>query len=281
MPDSSPLVDIHCHLLPEMDDGAADWGETLAMARLAADDGISTIIATPHQLGGNAHNHGNAIREQTARLQRFLDKHRVPLRVLPGADVRIEPEMIAKLRRGEVLTLADHRRHVLLELPHEVYFPIERLVADLRAVGITGILSHPERNLGILDNPRVVRQLVKAGCLMQVTAGSLVGGFGPDVRKLARWLVRQRLVHFVATDAHGPKVRRPLLRRAFDCVARLAGEPVAMDLCCRNPASVAAGAALAESQGAQSSRASSDRGASHSRSAHSRSTGWFRWKKAG
>lgn len=265
MPDPPPLIDIHCHLLPDVDDGSASWDETLAMARLAVDDGISTIVATPHQLGVYGRNRGDAIRAQTERLQRFLDRQGVALRVLPGADVRIEPGMIPKLQSGEVLTLADRRRHVLLELPHEFYFPLQGLLADLNVAGMVGILSHPERNLGILARRHLLPPLVEAGCLLQVTAGSLVGTFGPQVRKLARWMIRQRLVHCVSTDAHGAKSRRPLLRRGFDCVARLAGEQMAVDLCCRNPALVVAGKTVMPPRG---------------KPAQPGPAGWFRRRKA-
>lgn len=266
MSNPPPLVDIHCHLLPELDDGAAGWDETLAMARLAVADGISTVVATPHQLGAYARNHGDTIRRRTAQLQQFLRRHNVPLQVLPGADVRIEPEMLGKLQSGEVLSLADRRRHVLLELPHDVYFPLQQTVRELAAEGMIAVLSHPERNRGILRDRRVVPPLVEAGCLMQVTAGSLVGTFGPQVQRLGQWLLQQRLVHFVATDAHGAKSRRPLLRRAFRFIARLVGVSTAVDLCCRNPAEVAAGKLPA---------------AGRSRPTLPASTGWLRWKKAG
>ena len=266
MPPPPPFVDIHCHLLPEMDDGAGSWDETLAMARLAVDDGIATVVATPHQLGRHAHNSGKAILARTAQTQRFLHEQNVPLQVLPGADVRIEPDMIRKLQHGEVLTLADKRRHVLLELPHDVYLPLEGLLSKLRAVGIAGILSHPERNLGILGQPQVLAPLVRAGCLMQVTASALIGAFGPQVEKFARGLLKQGLVHFVSTDAHGAKSRRPLIGRAFDCIARLVGEETAVDLCCRNPARVAAGESVQPLRRPPRTM---------------RLGGWFRWNKAG
>lgn len=266
MPDPPPLIDIHCHLLPGVDDGSASWDETLAMAELAVDDGISTVVATPHQLGVHGDNHGDAIRAQTARLQEFLDQRGVPLRVLPGADVRIEPEMIRKLQSGEVLTLADRRRHVLLELPHEVYIPLDRLLSGLSAVEMVAVLSHPERNLGILGNRHLLPPLVDAGCLLQVTAGSLVGTFGPQVQKLAQWAIQHRLVHFVGTDAHGAKSRRPLLRRAFDCVAGLAGEPTAVALCSGNPGRVLAGKAVTPP---------------HAEATKPGLAGWLRRKKAG
>jgi protein-tyrosine phosphatase len=241
VPQPETFVDIHCHLLPGLDDGAATLDHALAMAEMAVADGISTIIATPHQLGNHATNSGVTIRAATARFQQMLDGRRTPLRVLPGADVRVEPDLLRKIRTGEVVTLADRRRHVLLELPHEVYLPLDRLLADLHFAGLVGILSHPERNGGILNQPGVVRPLVERGCLLQVTAGSLTGTFGAHVQSLSESLIQQGLVHFVATDAHGTTVRPPLLAAAFERVAQLAGRETALDLCCRHPAAVAEG----------------------------------------
>ena len=236
-----PFVDVHCHLIPAIDDGAADWDATLAMARMAVADGIETIICTPHQLGAFHHNHGDDIRRRTSLLQAQLEEHQIPLRVLPGGDVRIESDMIEKLLAGEVLSLADRRRHVLLELPHELYFPIDDVLRRLEKHGMQGILSHPERNQGLLKDWELTFELVQRGCLMQVTAGSLHGTFGPNCQKMAQWMVEHRLVHFVATDAHSPKARRPLMRRAFDAVERLGGRELALSVCCENPAAVVAG----------------------------------------
>ncbi len=241
MPQIPPFTDIHCHLLPGIDDGASDWAVSLAMARMAVDDGFATIIATPHQLGRSAQNRGDTIRQLTVELGRRLQDHGIPLDVLPGGDVRIEPNLVRLLRSGDVLSLADRRRHVLLELPHDVFFPLDGLLGRLQAQGIVGILSHPERNLGILARPEVLGPLVDRGCLLQITAGSLVGSFGPEIQRFTHWMVGQGLVHFVSTDAHGVRRRRPLLRRAFDCVAELADWETAVDVCCRNPSAVAEG----------------------------------------
>ena len=112
--DPPPLIDIHCHLLPEVDDGASGWEETRAMAEIAVADGISTVVVTPHQLGNFGRNGGQMIRAKVVRLREFLDEWAIPLRVEAGADVRIEPDMIRRIQAGEVLTLADRRRHVLL-----------------------------------------------------------------------------------------------------------------------------------------------------------------------
>jgi protein-tyrosine phosphatase len=235
------FVDIHCHLAPGLDDGATSWDHALAMAKIAVADGIGTVVITPHQLGTYTKNSGQMIRMAAMQLQQFLDRQQVPLSVLPGADVRIEPDLVQKIRCGAVLTLADHRRHVLLELPHDVYVPMNRLLDDLTSAGLVGILSHPERNLGLLNQPSLVRPLVERGCLLQVTAGSLTGTFGPQVQRFAKSLVEQGLVHFVSTDAHGTKSRPPVLATAFERIAEWGGHDAAVDLCCRHPAAVAAG----------------------------------------
>lgn len=267
MPDSPGFVDIHCHLLPGIDDGSASWEDSLAMAEMAAHDGIQTVIVTPHQLGAFGHNHGDAVRQRTSELQHFLDGKGVPLKVMPGGDVRIEECLVFKIRSGEVLTLGDLGKHVLLELPHELYFPLEGVLDGLAAAGIVGILSHPERNQGILQQPTIVEHLVQYGCLMQVTAGSLMGTFGPRSQELAEQMLEAGQTHFLATDAHSPKSRRPLMRRAFEKAAALVGEETAIELCCANPNAVASG------QKVLTSRPRGKRLA--------RSKKWFSWRKAG
>ena len=235
------FVDIHCHLLPAIDDGASSWEQSLEMARIAIRESIFAIVATPHQLGAYVHNDAQMIRARTVELQQLLDQQGLPLRVLPGADVRIEETMLQQILSGEVLTLGDHGKHVLLELPHEIYFDIDPLLTSLTQAGITGILSHPERNSGLLRRRKPVESLVNQGCLMQVTAGSLEGRFGPPCQKMAEWMIQQGLVHFISTDAHGSTSRRPLMKAAFDRVVELTDLETAVDLCCRNPGSVSRG----------------------------------------
>jgi protein-tyrosine phosphatase len=238
------FVDIHCHLLPGLDDGAKSIEESLAMARLAVAEGTTTIIATPHQLGNFGRNAGDDIRCRVAALQGELDAAKIAIKVLPGADVRIESGMVEAIVQGEVLTLGDHRRHVLLELPHELYLPLEPVLEELARRKMVGVLSHPERNQGILGQPKVLPPLVDAGCLLQITAGSICGTFGPQPREFCEWLLAEGLVHFVATDAHGARSRRPLMRRAYERVAELTDEATAIELCSVNPGKVAAGGSV-------------------------------------
>ena len=233
------FVDIHCHMLPGIDDGAADWQTSLEMARMAVADGTQTVVVTPHQLGNYSQNRGDQIRQLAQQFQQLLLQHNVPLQVLPGADVRIEDGMLEQLTAGEVLSLGDHLRHVLLELPHELYFPIEFVLYALHRQQMVGILSHPERNKGIQREPDKLGPLVEAGCLMQVTAGSLMGTFGNVAQELGEWMLKEGLVHFIATDAHGIKSRRPLMKRAFDRVEQLTDRQTALDLCVHSPELVA------------------------------------------
>ncbi len=261
-----PFTDIHCHLLPGLDDGATSWEDGLAMAEMAADDGIRTTIATPHQLGSYAGNQGETVRARVAQFAAALQRRGVAMSVLPGADVRVEPGLLARLRSGDVLTLGDHGRHVLLELPHDVYLPLDGVLAELGRAGLVAILSHPERNLGLLRRPEVLGTLVEEGCLIQVTAGSLTGGFGSRVQTFAEALVKRGLVHFVATDAHSTRSRCPKLSAAFRRVAALAGKKTAVALCCENPARVTAGEDVA---------------AKRRRVARPGWTRWLAWKRAG
>ena len=259
-----PFVDIHCHMLPGLDDGAVNLGVSLAMARMAVEDGVRTVVVTPHQLGNYSRNRGETIRAYVARFQRELNERRIPLRILAGADVRVEPDMVQGLGAGDVVSLADRRRHVLLELPHELYVPLDGLLRALRSAGMVGVLSHPERNQGILREPQVVEVLVEAGCLMQVTAGSLVGSFGAEIRDFSEWLLKEGFVHFLATDAHGTTSRRPLMSPAFRRAVELVGRQRAEELCCLNPAAVADGAEVVAGR----------------RAVRSGVGGWFRRRRA-
>ena len=156
----------------------------------------------------------------------------------PGADVRIDPELPKLLKLGKVLTLADQGKHVLLELPHETYFPLDSLLKALRKQGLVGILSHPERNRGIIKNPDVMWDVIEAGGLLQITAASLTGAFGSSCQEIAELAVDEGLIHFIASDAHDTKHRPFGMRDAYDTICDMAGEKLADLVCCENPARV-------------------------------------------
>ncbi len=240
-----PFTDIHCHILPGIDDGAQSWDESLAMARLAVADRIATIVATPHQLGAFDQNLGDKIRQLVAELNERLLAEDIAVRVLAGGEIRIEPSVIEQLVTGDLVSLGDHRRHVLLELPHELYFPLDLLMSELATRQITLVLAHPERNEGLLRQPDFAVDLVDAGCLLQLTAGSLCGAMGPHVQDMAEWMVTEGFAHVVATDGHGSRRRRPLISQAYERICELVDVDTANDLCSRTPALLAAGRTVA------------------------------------
>jgi protein-tyrosine phosphatase len=218
--DMSTFSDIHCHIVPAIDDGAADLAESIAMARMAWADGTKCVVATPHQLGNNSHVTAEAIRQGVADLQAALDAEGIDVSVL------------------KVLTLAERGRHVLLELPHDTYIPLEPLLAALEKQGLVGILSHPERNRGIIKYPDVMDDVVAAGGLLQITAGSLTGAFGSSPQRIAKYCVENRLIHFIASDAHDTKKRPFGMRTAYETIIQMVDEHLAELVCCENPARV-------------------------------------------
>ena len=232
------FIDIHCHIVPNIDDGATNLQQSVRMARTAVEDGTKGLIATPHQLGSNGRVTAKAITNGVALLQKQLDSAEIELPILPGADVRIDPELPKLLKQGKVLTLADRGKHVLLELPHNTYYPLDKLLKSLRRQGLVGILSHPERTRGIIKNPDVMWDVIEAGGLLQITAASLTGDFGSSCQEIAELAVDEGLIHFIASDAHDTKHRPFGMRDAYDTICEIAGEKLADLVCCENPARV-------------------------------------------
>ena len=235
------FVDIHCHILPGVDDGATSVADSLEMAAMAAADGIKTIIATPHANHMYPPLPPMDYLQRIASLQNEIERTKIPLRILPGADVQITESLAARVRNRQILTLADTGRYILLELPHDIYVPIEGLMAELKPIGVRSILSHPERNRGIQADLDLLGPLVEQGCLLQVTAGSILGEFGKEAKAAALRMFGRRLVHFVATDAHSPRIRKPLLGQAYQRVAALTDRSYADQIFKHFPGAVAEG----------------------------------------
>lgn len=235
-------ADLHCHILPGIDDGARDLPQALAMARIAVDDGIETVFATPHHLNGVYRNPADSVRAGVARLQAALDAEGIALKLLPGAENHLVPELPKALREGSALTLGDFGRAALVELPvHEIPIGAEELLDNIRGHGIVPIIAHPERNTSLRRNPDRLADWVGAGCLAQVTAQSCTGRFGEAVQLGSRTMIDRGLIHFVASDAHRDRRRIPQIEPARAQVAEWTNEAVATLICKTFPAAVAAG----------------------------------------
>jgi protein-tyrosine phosphatase len=217
------LIDLHCHLLPGIDDGSKDLAMSLEMARLATADGITTIVCTPHILPTVYENKGPEIKAAATVLQQALSMAGIPLRLLSGADVHMVPDLLSGLSEGRIITLAGSR-YLLLEPPHHVLPPqLDHCIFKLQSAGYVAILTHPERLSWIESQYAIIQGLVHKGLWIQLTAGSLTGRFGRRPRYWAERMLDQGLCHVIATDAHDPSMRPPHLARAQAMVERRLG----------------------------------------------------------
>ena len=236
------IVDIHCHCLPNLDDGPATILESLALCRALVDDGINTVIATPHQLGRYSDgNYANRIRRGVYRLNEVLRRKKILLSIVPGADVRVDERICKLLEDGRILTLADGGKYILLELPHEILIEIEPLIIDLSSMGITAIISHPERHPGLVKKPDILSKWLECSAHVQVTAASLLGCFGSEAKRFAWQLLSSGWACLVATDSYNTDGRRPCTRAAFEQITDRLGESVAQLVCIENPLRVLKG----------------------------------------
>jgi protein-tyrosine phosphatase len=217
------MIDLHCHILPGMDDGAGDITVSIEMAKLYVADGVTAVACTPHILPGLYHNSGPQIRDATAALQQTLDREGIPLDLVTGADVHMVPDFVAGLRAGRLLSLADSR-YVLVEPPHHVAPPkLEQFFFDLVAAGYVPVLTHPERLSWIEAQYSAIQRLVRGGVWMQVTAGSLAGAFGRTAQYWANRMLDEGSVHILATDAHDTKRRPPRLSAGRELAEKRVG----------------------------------------------------------
>jgi len=240
------LIDLHSHLLPGIDDGSKDLAMSLAMARAAAADGISTMACTPHILPGVYNNSGPAIRQAVARLAESIAQAGIPISLVTGADVHIAPDLEAQLRDGRALTL-NNSRYLLLEPPHHVLPPrLEDLIFGLQTAGYVPILTHPERLSWVEGRYDLIGRLVSSSVLMQITAGSVMGRFGRRPRYWAERMLDEGLCHLLATDAHNTEQRAPRMADARDVVTQRLGDDEAINLVLRRPQGILANLSAAE-----------------------------------
>lgn len=228
-----PLVDLQCHLLPDCDDGAADWGEALRTARLAFAEGTGTLAAAARQSPREPAIDAAWIRRRTAQLQAQFLTLDLPLTIVPAGLVELNDETPGRWDAGELMSVADRGRHLLVELPtaadRGADRRIDRALDALLLRGVTPIVSRPERDERLRTSHERLRDLTARGCLTLASAAALVGAEGPERRRAVdRWL-DDRLIHCVGSIARDARARRPRLRRAFELTAARAG----FDVACR------------------------------------------------
>ncbi len=227
------MIDIHCHILPGIDDGAPDLKASLAMADMAVADGIQVIIATPH-VDGSGYLSMAMINTAVEQLNSVLRQRGVDLVIFPGAEVQSH----AAIRLADQYCLAAGS-FFLLEFPHS-HLPADALDLIYTFVdkGLTPIIAHPERNREINMEPEKLTGLVEAGARVQITAGSLTGELGANARICAQLLLKRNMVHFMATDSHSPNFRKPILSRAVKQAKKYLGREGALALVRESPLAI-------------------------------------------
>jgi protein-tyrosine phosphatase len=237
------MIDLHSHILPGIDDGAADIPVSVAMAKAFVADGVSVVACTPHILPGLYHNTGPQIRQAVAGLQSVLDQQDVKLRLVTGADNHIVGDFVAGIEAGRLLTLADSR-YVLVEPPHHVApARMDEFFFGILMAGYVPILTHPERLTWIATQYSTIQKLIQSGVWMQITCGSLTGGFGRTPLYWAERMLDEGCVHVLASDAHDISRRPTCMSRARELAAKRVGETEAQNLVDVRPHGVISNAA--------------------------------------
>ena len=229
------MVDIHCHILPGIDDGSRSWEITAEMCRVAVADGITHIVATPH-----ANDIYPYDRERyTSMLGDLHDAGEGKLTFSLGCDFRFSHDNIRDaLENPRRYAIAD-TQYLLIEFSNSGLPPdVKQDVFALRSVGLVPIITHPERNQALLKNPGMVLELVDQGCLVQLTANAVTGAWGKPSEKMSQWLLERGAVHAIASDAHDPVRRKPVISAARDAIAELYGTEMADTLVRQNPTAI-------------------------------------------
>lgn len=230
------MIDIHTHILPMIDDGPATVQESIEMCKIAANDGIKKIIATPHVQ--NKVDNENTILEKIEVLNQSSKQEGLDLVIFPGAEVYLNDQLLHAdiLKESRILTLNGNRKYILLEFSFQWIPPeTEQVIFALKTMGFTPILPHLERNSRVQNNPAILIRFIELGAILQVTAQSIIGNFGVASKKCVLWMLKNRLVHVIASDAHSSVGRPPILSHALKVVSDMLDEESARKMVLDHP----------------------------------------------
>jgi protein-tyrosine phosphatase len=218
------MIDIHSHILPGIDDGAQSMQDSIEMAKAAVEEGIHTIIATPHHKNGKFENQKSDILPLVSKLNDRFEAESIHLTVLPGQECRIYGEILEDYEKGHILTLNQSSQYLFIEFPSSnVPRYAEKLLYDIQVEGLTPVIVHPERNAELIERPDKLYKLVTNGAVTQLTASSLVGYFGKNIQKFSQQMIEANLTHFIASDAHNIHNRTFKMEESMDYIEKKYG----------------------------------------------------------
>jgi protein-tyrosine phosphatase len=235
------MIDLHCHLLPGIDDGAKTLADSLEMARVAVGNGITYAVMTPHLHPGRYENTRSSTVQPVREFRAALRSEQIALEISVAAEVRLSPEILVLLEQDELPFLGDMDgyRILLLEFPH-THIPLgaNNLAKRLLDNKIRPIIAHPERNKDVIRDLAKIEPFIEMGCLLQLTASAVAGRFGAGPHRCARKLLELGVVTVLATDAHNLRGRQPELREGMEAAAEIVGEEAAYTLVDANPRAI-------------------------------------------
>jgi protein-tyrosine phosphatase len=234
------MIDLHCHILPGLDDGAKTLEEALEMARVAESEGIKTIVATPHIFRGNLASQDFAsIQEKRRVLNEALEKYEIQVEVKSGAEVYISHNLIDEIRKSRGNLVLNGSSYMFIEFPSDHIFPgVKNLFFDIMSEGIIPIIAHPERNSAFIQNASLLYDLVSMGALAQANSGSFLGLYGGRSAEAVRRFLEWHLIHFIASDGHNPRSIPCRLSEAARKAEAVVGKDRALALVKDNPQAV-------------------------------------------
>lgn len=227
----SKIIDVHCHVLPRIDDGPDSLQESVEMVKLAVQHGVKAIIATPHYIPGELEYEVQEIHNRVSLLQSALNDSGIDCTIYPGMELYLSPKIIENISQGRVVPLGGIGNYLLVEFPSRDASPtLINLIYEIRLRGFQPIIAHPERNEMILKDPLIVNRLLQEGALLQLNAGSLIGKYGNKVKNLAEDLIKQELISLVGSDAHSVQKRSFYFDQVLECFKGKKMEVYAQDI---------------------------------------------------
>ncbi|GAF65031.1 UTP--glucose-1-phosphate uridylyltransferase [Bacillus sp. TS-2] len=216
------MIDLHCHILANIDDGPKTIENSLEMAKVAASEGIHTIVATPHYSHPSfSKNEAKIIHEKVEELNQILIEQHIPLKILPGHELRIHGDLLEELQNGEALSVANLGTYLFIEFPsNHIPSYAKTLFYQLQVEGYQPVIVHPERNSKLIESPNIIYEFVKSGVLTQVTSSSITGHFGKKIQKFSLQLIEHQLTHFVSSDAHNIESRTFRMKDAYKVIEK-------------------------------------------------------------
>lgn len=235
------MIDLHCHILSGMDDGARSFEESMLMAETAIADGITHVVATPHSSPEFRFDYAN-VQRQAEKLRNALGGR---LQLATGCDLHLTPENIGAVKKGASPFCIHQKDYLLVEFNEFAIPPaLDQTLYELQLAGLRPIITHPERNGILRAQPERLEKWIRNGCYAQVTGGSLTGSFGANVQEVSMQWIARGLVHFIASDAHNTTSRPHKLRAAYDVVKKAFGSAKAEALFAENPLAAFEGRSL-------------------------------------